>query len=181
MADVFLPGSAREIPRRLVRCLNDNAVRYRTQHEPEGPEQIRQSLNHQGLVHAAVIRAGKRRLLAVLPSGQDIDLKKFAKLIGAPARLETEDEFKWLFPDCALGAIPPFGNLYGLATWVEKSVTGKEHITFLAGTLIDTITLAYSTYQELEQPSIGTFSSKSSISPNILSQRRRDAKVRPQT
>jgi prolyl-tRNA editing enzyme YbaK/EbsC (Cys-tRNA(Pro) deacylase) len=56
------------------------------------------------------LRAGHQHVAAVLPSNSRIDLKWFAE-VDAPVRLETEEEFKRLFPDCAAGAIPPFGNL----------------------------------------------------------------------
>ena len=97
-----------------------------------------------------------------MPAGQDVDSKKFSRLIGEPVRLETEDEFKWLFPDCALGAIPPFGNLYGLTTWIDNCLMETEHIVFFAGTLSDSIKLAYSAYEQIVQPNVGAFTNKSS-------------------
>src|ERR1700722_2514437 len=142
----FLPGYTKEIPRRLIRCLNDSGERYYIQHEPNSNTLVQESVDLVSFVHSAVIRAGKQRLLAVVPNGWDIDLKKIGTLIGEPARLEIEDEFKWLFPDCVLGAVPPFGNLYGLATWLDSSLTKTAEIAFLAGTLIDVIKLSYSAY-----------------------------------
>ena len=167
----FLPGHMKEIPRRLIRCLNDSGVRYSIQHEPDSNRLVRESVDLVGLVHSAVIRAGKQRLLAVVPNGCDIDLKKFGMLIGEPARFETEDEFKWLFPDCVLGAVPPFGNLYGLATWLESSLTETAEIAFLAGTSIDVIKLSYSAYAEVIRPRIGTFRTKSGDSKRSLKAR----------
>jgi Ala-tRNA(Pro) deacylase len=156
-ANKFLSGYSKEIPRRLIRCLNDSGVRYYIQHEADSNRLVRESVDLVGFVHTAVIRAGKQRLLAVGPNGGDIDLKKFGTLIGERARLETEDEFKWLFPDCALGAVPPFGNLYGLATWLDTSLTKTVEISFLAGTFIDAIKLSYSAYAEVVGPRIGKF------------------------
>jgi Ala-tRNA(Pro) deacylase len=97
---------------------------------------------------------------SVTRAGHSVDLKRFARLVGEPVRLETEDEFKWLFPDCALGAIPPFGNLYGLPTWADNSLSRAEHIVFFAGTLVDSIKLAYSAYEAIVQPNIGQFTAK---------------------
>lgn len=159
-AEKLLPGYTKDIPRRLIRCLNDNGLRYYVQHEPDSNWLVQKSANLEGLVHSAVIRAGNQRVLAVLPIGWSIDLKKFGTLIGEPARLETEDEFKWLFPDCTLGAVPPFGNLYGLATWLESSLTKSAEIAFLAGTSLDAIKLSYSAYAEVVKPSIGRFGTK---------------------
>jgi Ala-tRNA(Pro) deacylase len=156
--DRFLPGYSKEIPPRLIRCLNDNAVRYDIRHEPDCLGQVHAPVGLTSLIHAAVVRAGKQRLLAVLPDGRDLDFKKLARLIGHPVRLETEEEFKWLFPDCALAAIPPFGNLYGLPTWVDSSLAKTKHIVFRAGTLIDSIKLAYSSYVQIVRPNLGDFS-----------------------
>jgi Ala-tRNA(Pro) deacylase len=153
----LIPGYTKEIPRRLIRCLNDSGVRYCILHEPDSNRVVQESVDLVGFVHTAVIRAGKQRLLAVVPNGCNIDLKKFGTLIGEPARLETEDEFKWLFPDCALGAVPPFGNLYGLPTWLGSSLTKTAEIAFLAGTLVDVIKLSYSAYAEVVRPRIGKF------------------------
>jgi Ala-tRNA(Pro) deacylase len=167
-ANKFLLGFTKEIPRRLIRCLNDNDVRYYIQHEPDSNRLAQKSVDLVGFVHTAVIRAGKQRLLAVVPNGCDIDLKKFGTLMGEPARLETEDEFKWLFPDCALGAVPPFGNLYGLATWLDTSLTKAAEISFLAGTFIDAIKLSYSDYAEVVGPKIGKFGAKYGESKRAL-------------
>jgi len=151
---------SRQIPLRLVSCLNNNAVRYEILHEPLDPSGSGRPSPAPGFIETAVVRAGKQRLLTVTPAGHGVDLKRFARLIGEPVRLETEDEFKWLFPDCALGAIPPFGNLYGLTTWVDNSLSQTENISFFAGTLIDSIRLAYPAYEKIVQPNLGHFTDK---------------------
>jgi Ala-tRNA(Pro) deacylase len=170
-ASKFLPGYTKEIPRRLIRCLNDSGLHYYIQHEPDSNRLVQESVDLVGFVHTAVIRAGKQRLLAVVPNGCNIDLKKFGTLIGEPARLETEDEFKWLFPDCALGAVPPFGNLYGLATWLDTCLTKTAEISFLAGTFIDAIKLSYSDYADVVGPRIGKFGAKSAENKRALKAR----------
>ena len=162
MPNRFVPGFSGQIPGRLISCLNEKTVRYEILHEPSDAAGPGRRSTVPGLIEIAVVRAGKQRFLAVTPAGQGVDLKRFARLIGEPVRLETEDEFKWLFPDCALGAIPPFGNLYGLTTWVDKSLAETEHIVFFAGTLIDSIKLAYSAYEEIVRPNVGRFTDKRS-------------------
>jgi Ala-tRNA(Pro) deacylase len=160
MPNRFGPSFSRQIPERLISCLNEGAVRYEILHEPSAAAGPGRRSAIPGLIETAVVRAGNQRFLAVTPTGYDVDLKRFAGLIREPVRLETEDEFKWLFPDCALGAIPPFGNLYGLTTWVDNSLLKTEHIVFFAGTLIDSIKLSYSAYEQIVQPNVGTFTNK---------------------
>lgn len=148
-----------EIPARLISCLNDSRIQYQILHEPSGFSDYGQRVaTSAGLIEAAVVRAGKQRVLAVMPSQYSVDLKRFAKLIGEPVRLEAADDFKWLFPDCALGAIPPFGNLYGLPTYVDRTVARNQEIVFSAGTITDSIRLAYVTYTEIVKPLFGRFS-----------------------
>jgi Ala-tRNA(Pro) deacylase len=159
MSSRFASSYSRQIPGRLIKCLNENAVRYEILHEPQDPSDSRwQILSNPGFIETTVLRTKKQHLLAVIPAGNRIDLKKFAQLIGQPIRVETEDEFKWLFPDCALGTIPPFGNLYGLATWLDTRLARAEHIVFFAGTPIDSIKLACSAYVNVVRPNIGAFS-----------------------
>ena len=148
-----------EIPARLISCLNDSRVPYQILHEPSGfPDYGQRVAASAGLIEAAVVRAGKQRVVAVMPSRHSVDLKRFARLIGEPVRLEAADEFKWLFPDCAFGAIPPFGNLYGLPTYLDRSVARNQEIVFSAGTSTDSIRLAYVTYTEIVKPLFGQFS-----------------------
>jgi Ala-tRNA(Pro) deacylase len=151
---------ARQIPLRLINCLNRDAVRYEILHHRLDSSDSPRRAAVPGLIETAVVRAGNQRVLTVMPAGRIVDLKRFAKCIGESVRLETEDEFKWLFPDCALGAIPPFGNLYGLATWVDNSVAKTEHICFFAGTLNDSIKIAYSAYADIVRPNLAAFSGK---------------------
>jgi Ala-tRNA(Pro) deacylase len=67
-------------------------------------------------------------------------------------RLATEDEFTDVFPDCALGAMPPFGNLYGLPIYVEAGLAGQPQIAFNAGTHTEVITMSYAEFERLAQP-----------------------------
>jgi Ala-tRNA(Pro) deacylase len=150
-----------QIPSRLISCLNERTVRYEILHEPLDPSDSgRRFLGAAGLVQTAVVRARNQHLLTVTAAGHSVDLKRLSKLVGEPVRLESEDEFKWLFPDCALGAIPPFGNLYGLSTWIDRNLTKTEHVVFLAGTLTDLIKLPFDAYQSIVRPNIGAFSGK---------------------
>jgi Ala-tRNA(Pro) deacylase len=153
-----------EIPKRLINYLNENKVRYEILHEPEEcssrqgkevkPRTARYSAN------VVIVKAGHQHLVTVLPANSGIDLKEFAKVLDGPVRLETEDEFKWLFPDCAVGAIPPFGNLYGLPTLVDSELSKSNYIIFAAGTDSDYIKVSYPTYERMVQPRIGSFSVK---------------------
>jgi Ala-tRNA(Pro) deacylase len=68
--------------------------------------------------------------------------------------LATEQEFAGLFPQCQAGAMPPFGNLYGLSVWVDEGLTADDKIVFNAGTHTDTVRLRYSDFARLVQPKV---------------------------
>ncbi|MBN1661520.1 MAG: YbaK/EbsC family protein, partial [Anaerolineae bacterium] len=80
-------------------------------------------------------------------------------MVGAQeARLAKEDEFTDLFPDCATGAMPPFGNLYGVPVYVDRSMGEEPDMVFRVGTHRETIKMAYADFVRLAQPIVGDFS-----------------------
>jgi Ala-tRNA(Pro) deacylase len=74
--------------------------------------------------------------------------------------LAREDEFMDLFPDFEVGAMPPFGNLYGLDVYVAESLAEDEVIAFNAGTHTDLIKMAFGTFARLVKPKILRFSTR---------------------
>lgn len=91
--------------------------------------------------------------MAVLPASYSIDFDQLRRATGAPtAELATEDEFKSLFPDCEVGAMPPFGSLYGMQTFMAASLSEDEEIAFNAGSHTELIKMSFSTYVRLENP-----------------------------
>jgi Ala-tRNA(Pro) deacylase len=72
-------------------------------------------------------------------------------------RLATEDELKGLFPDCEVGAMPPFGILYGLPVYVDRSLTEDEQIIFEAGTHSEAIRMRYWDFAALVFPVVTEF------------------------
>lgn len=98
--------------------------------------------------------------MTVLPADHQIDLEKAAKAIGKAVSLDTETEFKSLFPDCAVGAMPPFGNLYNVPTYVDESLANEEYIVFEAGTHTDAIKIGYRDYEKIVKPQVADLAVK---------------------
>ena len=88
------------------------------------------------------------------PKTLNMDPEKAEKAIGKVVSLDKEQEFKSLFPDCAIGAMPPFGNLYGLSTYVEKHLAEQDYIVFEAGTHTDAIKMSYRDYDTIVKPKV---------------------------
>lgn len=94
-------------------------------------------------------------VMLVLPASYRADLTKVAAALDAKdVWLADEHEFATIFPDCELGAMPPFGNLYGIRVYVDRTLAEDETIVFQAGTHTDTISMAYADYARLVKPQI---------------------------
>jgi len=105
-----------------------------------------------------VVFADGQPVMLVLPASLHVSLDNAGKAIGATvARLAHEAELSTLFPDCAVGAMPPFGHLYDLPVYVDRTLTQDEHIVFQAGTHADTMRVAYADFARLVQPTVAEF------------------------
>ena len=72
--------------------------------------------------------------------------------MGEPLVTDSPGEFATLFPGCELGAMPPFGNLYGLETYVTQSLADDEEIAFNAGTLTELVRMPYRDFERVVHP-----------------------------
>ena len=96
--------------------------------------------------------------LAVLPADELIDLHVLGKYLNDPAiRMASEREMEQLFPECEVGAMPPFGTIFNLPVVVDLSVAEQEFIAFNAGTHRDVIHMSYSDYARLINPAVAKF------------------------
>jgi prolyl-tRNA editing enzyme YbaK/EbsC (Cys-tRNA(Pro) deacylase) len=100
-----------EIPKQLIECLDANKVSYEILRHPEAvtAQRTAQAEHVKGRHHAKVVmvKSGDQHLMMVLPADHQIDLEKLENAIGNAVSLDQEKEFKSLFPDCAIGAMPP--------------------------------------------------------------------------
>ena len=153
-----------EIPKQLIAWLDGNKVSYEVLHHPKAvtAQRIAQAEHVKGRHHAKVVmvKSGDQHLMIVLPADHQIDLEKVEKAIGKAVSLDNEQEFKTLFSDCAIGAMPPFGNLYGLPTYVEQSLAEQDYIVFEAGTHTDAIKMSYRDYEKIVKPKVNDLAIK---------------------
>lgn len=110
------------------------------------------------LAKTVMIKADGRMIMTVLPASQRVDLGLLKEVLGARmVELAREQEFKDLFPGCTVGAMPPFGNLYGMDVYVEENLTGDERITFNAGSHTEVMRMAYKDFARLVNPKVAKF------------------------
>ncbi|MFZ0288090.1 MAG: YbaK/EbsC family protein [Candidatus Sulfotelmatobacter sp.] len=87
------------------------------------------------LAKTVIVRIDRDLAMAVVPASRHVDLPLLKRAVGAQTvELASEQEFKDKFPDCEAGAMPPFGNLYGMAVYADESLSSNKEITFNAGT-----------------------------------------------
>ena len=145
-------------PNKLIELLDQNKVAYEVLHHQAAftAQRIAEAEHIKGGHQAKVvmIKCGDRHLMAVVPADRWIDFEKLEQIAGQPVSLDKEPEFRSLFPDCALGTMPPFGNLYGLPTYVDKTLKEQDYIVFEAGTHTDAIKLSYLDYERIAQPRV---------------------------
>lgn len=105
-----------------------------------------------------IVKLGRMMAMVVLPASRRIVLHDLREMLGSnELRLATETEFKGAFPDCEVGAMPPFGNLYGMPVYVAASLTEETEISFNAGTHSEVIQMAYDDFAELVKPMVLDF------------------------
>lgn len=113
------------------------------------------------LAKTVIVKIDGEMAMAVLPASEHVDtyaLKKFTQ--AETVRLATEMEFKNKFPDCETGAMPPFGNLYGMRVFVEESLASDDEIAFNAGSHSELLRLAYKDFAALANPVVLKFSTQ---------------------
>ncbi|MBI4541266.1 MAG: YbaK/EbsC family protein [Gemmatimonadetes bacterium] len=88
--------------------------------------------------------------LAVLPATRHVDLERLALAADTSrVRLATEAEMADLFPDCEVGAVPPFGGLWGLPVYLDRSLAHSARIAFHAGSHREAVTMGYADFERL--------------------------------
>jgi Ala-tRNA(Pro) deacylase len=144
---------------RLKHCLDDNHIKYVTlKHSPAyTAREIAESAHLQGkdLAKTVMVMVDGKMAMAVLPASDKVDLGILKHAAGAhKTRLAREDEFKDKFPACELGAMPPFGNLYGMEVFAAAGLAANAEIVFNAGSHTELIRMAYRDFERLVQPRI---------------------------
>jgi len=105
-----------------------------------------------------IVRVGGHDMMAVLPATHRVDLEKLKILLEAEqAQIVDERILRGLFPDCEVGAMPPFGHLYGLPVLLDRSFRNRAKIVFNAGSHTEAIRMQYEDYVKFANPLIGDF------------------------
>lgn len=142
---------------RLKEYLDEEKVKYVIiTHSPATTAQEIAAAAHisgKEMAKTVMMKVDGEMVMVVLPASAKVDLGRLLDATGSDAvELAQEREFKHLFPGCELGAMPPFGNLFGLRTFVAEELTEDEEVAFNAGSTTELIRMRYQDYARLVQP-----------------------------
>jgi Ala-tRNA(Pro) deacylase len=143
--------------KKLKEYLDENKVRYMTiSHSPAYTAQEMAAMAHlpgKEIAKTVLVKIDGRLAMAVLPGSFKINFEELKKVTGSGnVRLADEHEFIDKFPDCEVGAMPPFGNLYGLEVFVANNLAEDEEIAFNACSHSQMIKMSYADYEKLVNP-----------------------------
>lgn len=153
------------ITNRVEEFLAENGVDFEViEHPPACTAQEEAAASHvpgRSWAKTVVVMLDGGPALAVLPAPLRVDLERLADLASSErAELAEEEHLRALYPDCAVGAMPPFGNLYGQSTFLEKSLREDATIAFHAGDHETALELSYRAFEELVEPVEGAFAER---------------------
>ena len=150
------------ISAKLKKYLDSNKVKYKAlKHKLAYTAQeiaAAQDVPGKQVIKSVLVKADDRQILAVLPAIHLIDTDKLKKILKCKAlKIAREKDIEKAIPDYTPGAMPPFGNLFGLDTYADKILTEAVEIVFNGGTHKDTVKMKFSDFEKLAKPKIAEF------------------------
>ncbi len=154
--------------KKLKQFLDENNVKYISiQHSSAFTAQEIAAIAHipgKDLAKTVIIKINGKMAMAVLPASYKVSFDNLKETLGVTeARLAYEQEFIDKFPDCEVGAMPPFGNIYGMEVFVAESLAEEEEIAFNACSHTELIKMKFSDFERLVQPKRIKFSIASKV------------------
>jgi Ala-tRNA(Pro) deacylase len=148
--------------KKLREFLDQQGVKYATISHPVAyTAQEIATLTHisnKELAKTVIVKIDSALAMAVLPASYAVDLPLLKAATGARTiSLAKEAEFKDRFPECDIGAMPPCGNLYGMAVYVDESLTKDKDIAFNAGSHGELLQVSYGDFERLVKPTVLKF------------------------
>jgi len=147
------------IPNQVKKMLDNQHVKYMCiNHSPAFTAQETAAAAHisgRNLAKIVMIKADGKLAMVVLPANHHVDFGALRDALGwKNADLANETEFKKQFPECEVGAMPPFGNLYNMPVYVSSWLAMFDQIIFNAGSHSELIQMAYRDFEKLVKPKV---------------------------
>jgi Ala-tRNA(Pro) deacylase len=148
---------------RVLRLLETGGVPFETlpHREAYTAQGVAAAVHVSGWLLAKVLvvhAPGEGPVMVVRPASCRLDTAALARVLGKPSvSLMAESDMKSLFPDCETGAIPPFGQLYGLPVWVDACFPKAGEFAFQAGNHHEVVRMRYAEFERLARPVVADF------------------------
>ena len=144
---------------KLKRFLDENDVKYVSISHSQAftAQEVAASAHVPGkeLAKVVMVKLDGELAMAVLPAPSQVNLEALRRVAGADeAELAGEEEFEELFPDCEVGAMPPFGNLWDVEVYADEDLREDEEIAFDAGSHTELVRLSYADFERLVEPTV---------------------------
>jgi len=123
-------------------------------------QEVAQSLHMPGraMAKVVIVELDGKLAMAVLPATRKVVLQDLRELTGCDdVKFASELDFKSRFPDCEVGAMPPFGNLYGMEVYASEELALNREIAFNAGSHVEVIRMSYDDFDRLVKPKVLAF------------------------
>jgi Ala-tRNA(Pro) deacylase len=152
--------------RKLKDFLKENKVKYTVvTHEMAYTAQETAASAHvsgKGMAKTVMLKVEGKMMMAVLSASRKLEFHLLKSVLGTPrVEMAGEADFKDMFPECEIGAMPPFGNLYGLHVIADGGLAASEEILFNAGSHTELIRMPAKDFFSLVKPKIADISSAS--------------------
>lgn len=147
---------------KLKNFLDENNVKYTSISHSRAytAQQVAHSAHISGkdIAKTVMIIIDGKMAMAVLPATRHVNFDMIKEAIGVkPVTLANEEEFKYFFPACEVGTMPPFGNLWDMEVYVDKSLAIDHEIAFNAGSHTELVQMAYKDFEMLVMPYVIEF------------------------
>ncbi len=149
----------------LMRFLDDNDVAFETISHVQAftAQEIAQVAHVPGkeVAKTVLVKLDGTLAMVVLPAPDRVSPERLRDATGAhEVELASEADFEDRFPGCEVGAMPPFGNLWGLTVFVDERLREDEQIAFNAGTHTELVRLAYGDFERVVEPVVARLSTR---------------------
>ena len=105
------------------------------------------------MAKTVIVKIEGELAMVVVPAAYRVNLELLKEALGSDSvELASEPEFTKRFPDCEVGAMPPFGILYDMEVFVAESLTEDEKIAFNGGSHSEVIQMDYRDFENLVKP-----------------------------
>ena len=146
----------------LTEYLDNNRVPYLViTHSPAYTAQGIAGLTHisgKELAKTVIVKLDEKLAMAVLPANFNVDLAVLRRALKARTiALAAEEELEDRFAECETGAMPPFGNLFGLPVFADVNLATDKEIAFNAGTHQELIRMSWDDFKRLAEPMVIRF------------------------